>query len=455
MLTAQPRTAPTSAGPGHPRPRLAWLDAIRGLGATAVLLEHMFYRFLPGLRPTWFHLGTYGVLVFFLVSGYIIPASLENGGDVRAFWVGRFFRLYPLYLLVIGLVLASLPLVPLREAVVPDAATAAAHATMLLDVVGSGGVADTMWTLSYEMVFYLLVTVLFVAGLHRRSGAWALAFAAVSLVVGLFLAAPVLARGPAAFVALAVFAAGLGCVVAGSGRVRQAGALLLGGLAVTLVLLGSRTPWLGPAIIAVMFAGTAIHRWERGRISARREDGQVSGHQQDAQVSGHQQDGQVSGQREGGKVSGRWGRGQMSGLRTVVAVALVLAVIPFFAFPSGVWAYPRVWITTLALAVATFAGGMALRRRAVPRVLVGLGVISYSVYLLHHPLLKLFLALFGDPRERPPVVQGLLAVAFLAAVLAVSGLTYRYVERPMQRAGRRLAQAWASPPPRDMSDSRA
>ncbi|MFG1876570.1 acyltransferase family protein [Sphaerisporangium sp. NPDC049003] len=393
---AQPRTETAPASVDSPGHRLAWLDAIRGVASTAVLLEHMFYRFLPGLRPHWFNLGMYGVLVFFLVSGYIIPASLERRGDVRSFWAGRFFRLYPLYFLVIGLVLVMLPLVPLRPAVVPDLPTAAAHATMLVDVVGSAGVADTMWTLSYEMVFYLLITALFVGGLHRRSGVWAVAFAVAALVVGLVLEAPVLARGPAAFVALGVVVAGLACVVTGSGRARTAGALLIGGLAVTLLLLGSRTPWLGAAILAVMFTGTVIHRWERG---------------------------------------------QVSGLRTVAVVTVLLAVIPFFAFTYGWWSYPRVWITTLVMAGVTFALGMALRRRTVPRVLVWLGMISYSVYLLHHPLLKLFVTLFGDPRERPMAAQALLAVAFVAVVLCCSWLSYRLVERPMQHLGRRLTRS--------------
>ncbi|WP_424529102.1 acyltransferase family protein [Sphaerisporangium viridialbum] len=394
MLTDQPRTGAASTSTESPGQRLAWLDAVRGVASTAVLLEHMFYRFLPGLRPHWFNLGMYGVLVFFLVSGYIIPASLERRGDVRAFWVGRFFRLYPLYFLVIGLVLVMVPLVPLRPAVVPDLPTAAAHATMLVDVVGSAGVADAMWTLSYEMVFYLLITALFVGGLYRRSGVWAVVFAVAALVVGLVLAAPLLARGPAAFVSLGVLVAGLACVVAGSGRVRTAGALLVGGLAVTLLLLGSRTPWLGPAILAVMFTGTVIYRWERGHVS---------------------------------------------GLRTVAVVTVLLGVIPFFAFRYGWWGYPHVWITTLVMAGGTFAIGMALRRRRVPRVLVWLGVISYSVYLLHHPLLKLFVTLFGDPRERPMATQALLAVAFVAVVLCCGWLSYRFVERPMQHLGRRLA----------------
>jgi peptidoglycan/LPS O-acetylase OafA/YrhL len=279
---------------------------------------------------------------------------------------------------------------------VPDPATAAAHATMLVDVVGSAGVADTMWTLSYEMVFYLLVTALFVAGLHRHSGVWAVAFAVASLVVGLLLAGPLLTRGPAAFAAAAVLLAGLACVVTGSRRARMVGAVLLGGLAVTLVLLGSRTPWLGPAILAVMFTGTVLHRWEQGR---------------------------------------------MSGPRTAAVVAVVVAIVPFFAVRAGWWAYPHVWIATLVLAAATFAIGMALRHRAVPRVLVWLGLISYSVYLLHHPLLKLFVTVFGDPRKQSPITQSLLAVAFVALVLCCSWLTYRFVERPMQRLGRRLARA--------------
>ena len=51
----------------------------------------------------WINPGDYGVFVFFIISGYIVPASLERRGSVRAFWVSRIFRLYPLYLLAVGL----------------------------------------------------------------------------------------------------------------------------------------------------------------------------------------------------------------------------------------------------------------------------------------------------------------------------------------------------------------
>jgi peptidoglycan/LPS O-acetylase OafA/YrhL len=169
----------------------------------------------------------------------------------------------------------------------------------------------------------------------------------------------------------------------------------MGLMALVLVVLGSWVPWLGVTIVAVMFAGTAIHRWERGT----------------------------------------------GNLWPVAAVAVLVALAPIWADQAGWWwVQPGVWITTIVLAGATFAGAMALRHRAVPRPLIWLGVISYSVYLLHHPMLRFLVAVVGDVRDAGLVVQVPLAAGYLAAVLALSWATYRFVERPMQRVGRRLGR---------------
>ncbi|MDP9862972.1 MULTISPECIES: acyltransferase family protein [Streptosporangium] len=376
-----------------PAARLAWLDALRGLAAVAVLLEHLLPWFMPQLRPYWFNLGMYGVLVFFLVSGYIIPVSLEGRGDVRAFWISRLFRLYPVYLLVAAAVLIMAFWVPVREQVPRGLSSVSAHLTMLLDVVHLGGLADTMWTLSYEMVFYLLVTALFVRGLHRRSGTFAVAAGAVAVAAGLALTAPPLAGPWPAYVSGALFLVGMICLI--SGRFRTVAAYVLGGMAVVLLLLGSFVPWLGAAILAVMFTGTAIRRWEQGA----------------------------------------------GGLRPVAAATVLVALAPVWSDQAGWWwVQPGVWFTTMALAGATFAGAMALRHRRLPRSLVGLGLISYSLYLLHHPLLRLVHVAVGDVRAMQPVVQVSLSAGFVAVVIGLSWLTYRYVELPMQRLGRRLAQ---------------
>lgn len=389
-LPAKPARTPTT-----PSARLAWLDALRGIGALAVVAEHMLPWFLPDLRPYWFNLGIYGILVFFLVSGYIIPTSLERHGDVRAFWISRFFRLYPLYLAVIVLMLALAWWVPVREAVPRDGSSVAAHATMLLDVVSVGGVADTMWTLSYEMVFYLLVTALFLTRGHERSGLLSMVFAAAAVVVGLVSSGAVLAGGWPAYVSCVVFVVGLAGVVLG--RFRTAAACVLGLMAVVLLLMSSRVPWLGVAVLAVMFAGTAIHRWERG--------------------------------------TGR--------LWPVAVTTALVAISPLWAIESGWWwVQADVWITTIVLAGATFAGGMALRGRRLPRVLVWFGLISYSLYLVHHPLLKYFVQISGDLRRAElPYQLGMAALA-VALILGVSALSYRYVERPMQALGRRVSRRY-------------
>jgi peptidoglycan/LPS O-acetylase OafA/YrhL len=377
-----------------PRTRLAWLDALRGFGAIAVLLEHMLPWLLPALpRQYLFNLGMYGVLVFFLVSGYIIPVSLEGRGDVRAFWISRLFRLYPVYLLVTAFVLVMAFWMPVREQVPRDLSAVSAHATMLLDVVHIGGLADTMWTLSYEMVFYLVVTALFIGGLHRRSGTFAIGFGAVAVVAGLVLSAPLL-KGPWPANATGVlFLAGMVCLV--SGRFRTVAAYVLAAMAMVLLLFAGFVPWLGAAILAVMFVGTAIRRWEQG-------------------------------------TGGLW----------PVAVATVLvALSPVWSIQAGWWwVQPGAWFITIALAGGTFAGAMALRHRSLPRVLVWLGLISYSVYLLHHPLLRLTYAVVGDVRVMQPVVQVMLSAGFVTLVLSLSWLTYRYVELPMQRLGKRVAQ---------------
>ncbi|MFG1750628.1 acyltransferase family protein [Streptosporangium sandarakinum] len=393
----------SAALPPPPRPtsgaRLAWLDALRGLAAVAVLLEHLLPWFMPALRPYWFNLGMYGVLVFFLVSGYIIPVSLEGRGDVRAFWIGRGFRLYPVYLLVAVIVLVMAVWLPVREQVPRDLAGVLGHATMLLDVLHMGGLADTMWTLSYEMVFYLLVTALFTGGLHRRSGTLAVGFGAVAVAAGLVFSAPLLKGSWPAYVAGAVFAVGMFCLI--SGKFRVTAAWVLGVTAVLLTVFSSFVPWLGAAILAVMFTGTAIRRWEQG--------------------------------------SGR--------LWPVAAATVLVALAPVWSPQAGWWwVQPGVWFTTIALAGATFAGAMALRERRLPRSLVRLGLISYSLYLLHHPLLKAVSAVAGDVRAMRPAVQVAVSVATIAAAVVLSLLTYRYVEVPMQRLGRRVARRWSQRP---------
>ncbi len=69
-----------------------------------------------------------------------------------------------------------------------------------------------------------------------------------------------------------------------------------------------------------------------------------------------------------------------------------------------------------------------------------LGTISYSLYLIHMPLLLVLNHLFADR-----LGFGLTRLMLYALVIPCAYLMYLFVERPAQNLGRRLAAAWASP----------
>src|SRR5919199_917550 len=159
--------------------RLLFLDFIRGIAALSVFFQHA----CEGLWPEFwsfshnsFNLGKFGVVIFFLTSGFIIPFSLERGGSARKFWISRFFRLYPLYwtslAFVVMLEIIGIPSVPpvfrsnlLRNFLV--------NITMFQDFVGVPPAIGVYATLTLELVFYITCTILFLFKLHTKSYMWA------------------------------------------------------------------------------------------------------------------------------------------------------------------------------------------------------------------------------------------------------------------------------------------
>jgi peptidoglycan/LPS O-acetylase OafA/YrhL len=398
--------------------RLAWLDLLRGVAALVVALHHATYYFTPRLRAgmvDWFDPGLYGILVFFLVSGYIVPASLERHGHVRSFWISRVTRIYPLLLLACAITLLPflLGVRGLRAGLQAyDPMTAVlAHLTMLQDVLGVPNAINVLWTLSYEMLFYLLVVALFVTGVHRRSAPVSVLLVSAAVLVGGLLPMAALTRTVGVWqivvlTALVMVAA----ITAGASRhpaARTAGGVAGGVLAVVLVVVNGRiAPWEGLVILAVMFTGTALYRAEHGQISRR-------------------------------------------------AAALSSALVLTGAIVAGVWhaaigmspaqadAFQVYWVGSVLLAALTFAGGWALRGRRIPSWLTALGTISFSLYLLHPVLLMLNDQLLGTPDHDDGVRLGL----FVLVLIGISGLTYRYVEVPFQRLGRRLNRPAPAVPP--------
>ncbi|MEV6401216.1 acyltransferase [Streptomyces sp. NPDC051907] len=386
---------------------MGWLDALRGIAALVVVFDHSSYSFMAEFRRELmpeFNTSRYGIMVFFLVSGYIIPASLERRGCVRTFWIGRVFRMYPLWAVVVTAVLAFnlLGLAEIRDFGQQSPVTVAvAHVTLLQELLGTPNLLLVLWTLSYEMAFYLLCVALFTVRQHQRSAAVAVALAvlaAVSATAGAA-ALPVSAlsdrvgTGPLIAIVSIAMVAAVCCASAGASVLHVSGGVLGGALALALVAFNGTVPmWEGLVILAVMFLGTAVYRAENGQSTWR-----------------------------------------PAACTAVVVIAC--AVGSAYGYGDGSHFTRRGWIAAFLLAVLTFGAGLALRRRRIPRWLTGLGTISYSVYLVHPVLLAVSDGTIGRWRRDSLVLEA----AFYAVLLPVCVLTYRYVEAPSQAWGRRLA----------------
>ena len=411
----QPLLRP-AANAGGTGTRLAWLDVLRGLAALAVVFDHASYVVLHHVRTIvyqWFDPGNYGVFVFFIISGYIVPASLERKGSVRTFWVSRLFRLYPLYLLAVGIAVALYlaHFGSIRGEASDPETSVLSQLLMMSNVLEGKNLPNVVWSLSYEMVFYLLLTALFIARVHKRSSWYALGFAAAAVAVGGMLPQAFFTNNVAtprliALVADLAVMAGLAFAVVLRGTSRLAGAIIAAVVAITLLAFngGWIWPWQALSILALMFTGTMFYRAEQGQYPWRR------------------------------------------------AIAIGVAELGL-AIAAGLWhsrawgmsahaelLWSRRWVTAFALAGLTFAAGLALRHVRWPRVLTWIGLISYSLYLLHPLVIEVYHHYRWTRHPHPFGLQVLLAAGLLAAMIAISSLTYLSVERPMQSVGRRVGR---------------
>jgi peptidoglycan/LPS O-acetylase OafA/YrhL len=362
-------------------PRRPALDGVRALAVAAVLLHHAR---VPGLGGGWL-----GVDVFFVLSGFLITSLLLAEADatgrvaLRRFWARRARRLLPALFAVLLAVAAYAAWVApqtTRARLGGDAlATLAYVANWRFVVEGTSyfeQYADPSpllhtWSLAVEEQFYLvwpLLAVLAVAAARRRRLERS---AAVWLVVGAgALASAVLA------VVLTGTPEGLGRAYYGTDV--RAQELLAGAL---LALWAARRGW-----------------WTATPAT-------------------------------GGAARGARLRAQVPGLAGLAALGAGLAVagdpLPFL-HAGGL-------LAVSAAAAALVAAAASPRPSVVQRLLatpplVGLGTISYGVYVWHWPLFVLL----------TPARLGLggaaLAVLRIGVTIAVAAASYRLLERPVRRA---------------------
>ncbi|MEE9417802.1 MAG: acyltransferase [Acidimicrobiales bacterium] len=169
---AAPTNAATATKPSlAPRPRFECIDGLRAVAALLVFLHHV--GFLSGATyntRVGRLLGRFdvGVPIFFAISGFLLfyphaRALFDDTdlGAIRRFYVRRFFRIYPAYWAILGLVF----LLVRFEA---RGGEYLLHVLLLQIYKGEAfleGMSQS-WSLAVEVSFYLSLPLL-VRGLHR------------------------------------------------------------------------------------------------------------------------------------------------------------------------------------------------------------------------------------------------------------------------------------------------
>ena len=171
--------------------RLAFADLLRGLAALIVVLGHYTLLYLTrpnivasltaseplpassvpqSLAPVLdlFNFASIGVAVFFLISGFVIPLSLEGTG-IRAYFLKRFLRIFPTYWIALAIALAVIFVsATVWSKPIPQTGTDYISNTFLVaNAFSRPDILTVAWTLQIEIKFYLLAPFIYMA-LKRR-----------------------------------------------------------------------------------------------------------------------------------------------------------------------------------------------------------------------------------------------------------------------------------------------
>lgn len=165
--------------------RIDFANTLRGIAALAVFVSHYYGVFwskravvatltnAPALplethaTPTYiswlqvypiFDLGAYGVALFFIISGFVIPFSLQKMSWI-GFSINRIFRIMPTYFVGFSVTLLAIMISTkhfskewpynTREVLIH-------YIPGIRDIMWSRGIDGIIWTLEIEMKFYLL-----------------------------------------------------------------------------------------------------------------------------------------------------------------------------------------------------------------------------------------------------------------------------------------------------------
>ena len=171
--------------------RIVSIQYLRGLAVLAVLLAHSLQYPMKSPDFDWIRLGRLGVILFFVISGFVMVFVTGPGRfDSRDFLRRRVIRIVPLYWIA---TFATAALAIGAPSIFKTSVFSLDHLILSLLFVPhlspNGDTAPLLklgWTLNYEMFFYLVFAMLFFTTALRRVSVISLAFATFVILGLLF-----------------------------------------------------------------------------------------------------------------------------------------------------------------------------------------------------------------------------------------------------------------------------
>lgn len=149
------------------------LDLLRSVAVGLVLIGHCLA--VMGIRG-FGNLGHFGVLLFFVHTAFVLMLSMERMGTAGqqlavAFFVRRLFRIFPLSILSVLVVLAfRIPSSPwLQGYVWAGWPTVISNVFLVQNITGTGSILCVLWSLPYELQMYAVLPLLFLLFCRLRS----------------------------------------------------------------------------------------------------------------------------------------------------------------------------------------------------------------------------------------------------------------------------------------------
>lgn len=152
------------------------IHGLRGFSALGIVLFHIYEGalkgdFLPNIFSDYFTVGIISLKIcvdlFFIVSGYLIVSTLYRCVNLREFILGRALRIYPAFLPLITIIFIAGPFIGYDYF---ENVTAwewpflfVSNVLFLPGIFPLEPALIVAWTLSYEMMFYAICSLFFIA----------------------------------------------------------------------------------------------------------------------------------------------------------------------------------------------------------------------------------------------------------------------------------------------------